>query len=631
MAKDRLSGKLAVILHADVAGSTQLVQQDEQLAHERIRDAFYRFSDIIQTYMGSVLEFRGDALLANFEGASDAVSAALAFQADHACHLSRLKDDLKPKIRIGIAMGEIIITKDMVTGAGVVLAQRVEQLAEPGGVCVTEALHESLPKRLPFDLDSLGTKSLKGFDDPVRVYRVELKSESPVPPPQLQNRSRTPEKIWKLGAALMLGVILIVGAIAYFLIPPALTEEPASIERMAFPLPDKPSIAVMRFNNMSNDPEQAFFADGVTEDIITDLSKVSGLFVVARDSTFAYQSSEAKLAQVAEELGVRYILEGSVRRSDNNIRITAQLVDILNGIHLWSERYDRELEDVFAIQSEVASHVAKALSVILKSEEHERLFQKYTTSIEAYDTFIVARHVFDSPSRESVEQGKQLFERVINLDPNFAGGYAGLSFNYSLKARLGYGSSREADSQRSLQLARKAIEVDPQFGWSYIALGGALLSAGETSAAVETMRQALILQPGDHDAHLFMGLYLQFAGQSGAAVEHLELARRMNPVDTIRNLVFLGMAYFMNERYSDSIEVWTSRLENFPNGSEITFVFLAASHALKGNVNEAEKIADELNNKFPNFKLDTWMWSRTYQFRQDRERLLKGARLAGIS
>ena len=217
MEKERLQGKLVVILHADVAGSTQLVQKDEQLAHESIQDAFHRFSDSIEKYMGRVLELRGDALLAEFDRASDAITAALAFQADHTYHLSRLKDDMKLSIRVGIAMGEVIVADGTVTGAGVVLAQRVEQLADPGGVCITAALHEAVPKRMPFDLENLGEQVLKGFDDPVRIYRVELSPGESIPPPQQKSKNKTFQKRWKPMVAAALFVLVIIGGFAYWL------------------------------------------------------------------------------------------------------------------------------------------------------------------------------------------------------------------------------------------------------------------------------------------------------------------------------------------------------------------------------------------------------------------------------
>jgi TolB-like protein/class 3 adenylate cyclase len=364
MATDRLSGKLTVILHADVAGSTSLVQQDEHLAHERIQDAFRRFSEAIEKYQGHILELRGDALLAEFDRASDAVAATLAFQVDHIYLISRLKDDLRPTIRVGIAMGEVVIADNTVTGAGVVLAQRVEQLADPGGLCITAALHEALPKRMPFDLENLGEQVLKGFDEPVRVYRVELSADQSVPAPQQDNQREVSPRTPKLIVAIIVVALVIVGGTAYFKtrVP---QEEPASVERMVLPLPDKPSIAVLPFTNMSSDAEQEYFADGMTEDLITDISKVKELFVIARNSAFTYKGKAVNVSQVAKELGVRYVIEGSVQRVSNQVRINAQLIDASTGGHVWAERYDGSLEDVFSMRDKITQSIVTALKITL--------------------------------------------------------------------------------------------------------------------------------------------------------------------------------------------------------------------------------------------------------------------------
>jgi TolB-like protein/class 3 adenylate cyclase len=631
MAKDRLLGKLAVILHADVAGSTALVQQDEQLAHERIQDAFRRFSDTIKNYQGNVLELRGDALLAEFERPSDAVAATLAFQADHIYLISRLKDDLRPTIRVGIAMGEVVIADGTITGAGVILAQRVEQLADPGGLCITAALHEALPKRMPFDLENLGEQVLKGFDDPVRVYRVELSEGQSVPAPQQYYQHEASSKKPKLIVAIIVIALVVVGGAAYWFKAKEPRVEAASLERMAFPLPDKPSIAVLPFTNMSSDAEQEYFSDGITEDIITDLSKISGLFVVARNSTFTYKGQAVKIRQVAEELGVRYVLEGSVRRSQEKIRITAQLIDALKGNHIWAERYDRELKDVFSVQSEVARQVAKVLAVTLKANENERLFQKYTTSIDAYDVFLQARRAVDAPTKDNILRGEKLFSRVIELDPNFAGGYAGLSFNYSVQVRFQYSTSPSTHLARAFELANKAIEVDGSYAWGYIALAGAHLANGDAATAVDAMRQALTLEPNGYEANLFMGFYLQFAGEADLAVEHLLLARRLSPVVSVRDLAFMGNAQFMNGNYAEVVRLNSERDRKFPGRwSPSRSVVIAATYTLLERPEEAAAIVKELLDTHPNFNLSQWKFGKLWKSEVNRAHLYNAAKKAGI-
>lgn len=298
------AGTFAILLHADVAGSTSLVQQDEHLVHERIQATFRRFGDTIARYHGRVRELRGDALLAEFERASDAVTAALAFQTDQAQHDAHIEDDIRPAVRVGIAMGEVVFADRTVTGAGVVLAQRMEQLADPGGVCITGAIQEALPQRMPFRQQDLGEQLVKGFEKHVHVYGVCLREGANAPEPSEQaSWSQVP-----LVRGLMTAVVVVLicggGLLAWYQFS-APESARVSPEAMALPLSDKPSIAVLPFDNLSNDPDQEYFADGMTEDVITDLSKISDLFVIARNSSFFYKGNQVGVQQVAEELGVR--------------------------------------------------------------------------------------------------------------------------------------------------------------------------------------------------------------------------------------------------------------------------------------------------------------------------------------
>ena len=324
MEKDHLSRKLAVILHADVVGSTALVQKNETIAHERIQAAFHQFSETIHSYNGITRELRGDALVAEFERASDAVTAALMFQALNGESNLTLDDDIRPQLRIGISLGEVIIADNTVTGAGVVLAQRLEQLADSGAIVVQGAISETVPIRMPFDFESLGEHQLKGFELPVRAFSVSLKPGESVPAPEIdpykQNQSAPYNESSK---------------------PQVSTEA------------GKPSIAVLPFKNMSGDAEQEYFSDGISEDIVTELSRFHDLFVIARNSSFTFKNQALEIADIGQRLGVQYLVEGSIRKSAGRVRITAQLIEVATGSHIWADRYDRELEDIFAVQDEV--------------------------------------------------------------------------------------------------------------------------------------------------------------------------------------------------------------------------------------------------------------------------------------
>jgi adenylate cyclase len=628
--------QLAVILHADVIGSTILVQRDETLAHERIRDTFERFSETIQAYGGTPQELRGDALLATFNRASDAVAASLSFQSGNTQHNKTLKDDIRPEIRIGIALGEVVIADGTLTGPDVVMAQRIEQLAESGGICIQGTASETIPDRLPFEYQSLGKQQLKGFDNPVRVYAVkylpdeEIPDPDPVsePVPQPSAKPVSGRQTWIVAVVVLF--FAAAGLVAW--LQPWLSDvELADLNKMSYALPDKPSIAVLPFTNMSDDKEQEYFSDGITEDIITDISKISGLFVVARNSTFTYKGKAAKIRQVAEDLGVRYVLEGSVRRANNKIRITAQLIDALTGNHVWADRYDRDLEDVFSVQSEVAQQVAKALAITLKANENERLFQEYTTNIDAYEVFLQARRTVDRPSKDNILRGEKLFKRVIELDPNFAGGYAGLSFNYSVQIRFQYSNTPSAHLERAFELANKAIEIDHGYAWGHIALGGAYLANGDASAAVEAMRQALTLDPNGYEPNLFMGFYLQFAGKSESAVEHLLVAKRLSPVVTIRDLAFMLNAQFMNRNYSEAVLISKEWDRKFPGKTNPnTSVVRAAAFALLDRQEEASSMVKRLLGAHPNFNLSQWRFGKLWESEENRTRLYNAAKQAGI-
>ena len=508
---------------------------------------------------GRIFKTTGDGLLVEFPSVVDAVQCAVAIQEGMVERNSSTPDDLKLEFRMGINLGDVMVQDGDVYGDGVNVAARLEGLAAPGEICISRAARDQIRDKLDYGLEDWGEVAVKNISRPVRVFRL-----LPAPEDAGKTVQRAARRGWsrRSAAIVALAALVIIGAGLVWWQHSRMYVEAASVERMAYPLPDKPSVAVLPFTNISNDPGQEYFADGITEDIVTDISKVSGIVVVAHGSTFAYKGKQVKIRQVAEDLGVRYVLAGSVQREDKKLRITAQLIDAVKSVHLWADRYDREVRDVFAVQSEITEQVVKAMAVTLKASEHDRLFQKYVANIDAYDAFLRARALVDEPSRDNIENGAKLFRRAIELDLHFAGGYAGLAFNYSVKARFHYGASPEDDARKSLELAREAIEADRNFAWSYIALASAQLANGNHDAALDAVRRALVLQPNDYETILFVGYYLNFAGQSAKAIPYLEQANTLSRIDTVRGLGFLGMAYFSAGRYADCERIELRRFEN---------------------------------------------------------------------
>jgi len=612
MAKGHLSGKLAVILHADVAGSTRLVRQDEHVAHERIQETFRRFSDTIKKYHGHVRELRGDALLAEFERVSEAVSATLAFQAGHAEYNAQLDDNIQPTLRVGIAMGEVIIADDTITGEGVVLAQRLEQLAEPGGVVIQGAAYETIPGRFPFEYSDLGEHEVKGFDKPVRAYSASLARDADLPlPEQAGPRYRNTRVVIVSIAVVAIGIALM------WFNPWEVREEPASLERMAFPLPDKPSIAVLPLTNMSDDASQDYFADGMTEDLITDLSKISGLFVIARTSSFSYKGRQVKVRQVAEELGVRYVLEGSVRRVGDQVRINAQLIDATTGGHLWAERYDGSLTDVFGLQDVVVRQIVGALAVNLTTTESTRTRLEETSVAAAYDAFLQGRDHYRNRTPEDYAKAISFYEKAIELDPDYSRAYAVLAGVYWELIDLNWetllGMQYQAGDRAKNYLA-KALEHPT--GDAYRVSAKRLVYLGQGGEALREIDRAIALMPNDPDVLSSRAWILTVSGRAPEAEDDARKAIRLDPAHP-RNLIPLGQALFHQERYEEAVEIFESVVIQQPE-YEYTYPFLAATYGYLGRIEEAEaavaKFHDLANNvRLTLQSLESW-YEGQYQY-----------------
>ena len=489
--------KLAVLLHADIVGSTRLVQLNETVAHQRIQDAFQRFSETITNHDGVAREIRGDALVAEFSRASDAISASVAFQAANASHNEKLPDEVCPVLRMGIAMGEVVIGNSTVTGDGVVLAQRLEQLAKPGGICIQGAVYETTPKRLPFNFENLGEKGLKGFNEPVKVYRVILESEV----------------------------------------------ETTDSGSASTDLSDKPSIAVLPFANMSDDPEQGYFADGIAEDIITALSHHKQWFVVARNSSFAYKAQNVDIRDIAKQLGVRYVLEGSVRKGGSRLRITGQLIDADSGTHLWADRFDGDLDDVFALQDRVTESVVGAIEPSLRRAEIDRSKRKPPENIGAYDLYLRALPNLYAMRPEANEKALNLLHKAIELAPYYAPALAFLAWGYEQRLHRGWGAYGEDDAETAVALALRAIGADRDDAHVMAAAGFVLVMiARDYERGLQATERAIELNPNIAFVSMLVGWSQVYGGDPEKAVTCFENAIRVSPADPGAFFFYTGAA-----------------------------------------------------------------------------------------
>jgi TolB-like protein/class 3 adenylate cyclase len=536
--------RLTAILAADVAGYSRLMGADEEGTLERLKALRRELVDPkIAEHRGRIVKTTGDGLLVEFASVVDAVRCAVAVQQAIPELNTGVEVDNRIELRIGINLGDVIVEGDDLYGDGVNIAARIEALADAGGVFVSNTVHDHVRDRLPFAFEDLGEQQVKNITRPVRVYRVR-------------------DAIAAVKAA----------------IPPAL------------PLPDKPSIAVLPFANMSGDPEQEYFADGMVDEIITALSRIRWLFVIARNSSFTYKGRAVDVKQVARELGVRYVLEGSVRKAGNRVRITGQLIDTATGAHIWADRFDGALDDIFELQDRVASGVVGAIEPKLRSAEIERAIRKPTDSLDAYDLHLRALAEFRKWTPESWREAIDLLRRALIIDPSYAPA-AGL-FAWCRVLQLtnrAVPSNSEEDLAEGVRFARRAIEAgkeDPDAlwmgGWTILTLGG------DRATGLSAIEHALRLNPNSALGWSFFGWAQGMHNRLAPAVEALERAMRLSPLDPLRQVFYGGLAYsyFAAGRYEEAIE-WADRALNAQPRMPAVVAIKAASCAHLGRVGDA--------------------------------------------
>jgi TolB-like protein/class 3 adenylate cyclase len=585
LATERVERRLAAILAADVAGYSRLMGVDEEGTLARLKALRSELADPkIKEHRGRIVKTTGDGLLIEFASVVDAVRCAVEVQREMAERNTDVPPDDRIEFRMGINLGDIMKDRRDIYGDGVNVAARLEALAEPGGICVSRVVRDQVRDKLAFSFEDMGEQQVKNIARPIRVHRI-LFGEKP-------DRS---------GPA--------TGAAA----------------NSPLALPDKPSIAVLPFQNMSGDPEQEYFADGMVEEIITALSRIRWLFVIARNSSFTYKGRAIDVKQVGRELGVRYVLEGSVRRSGSRVRITAQLIETTAGAHLWADRFDGSLEDVFELQDKVASSVAGVIEPTLQVAEIRRLADRPTSDLTAYDLYLRALSLLSSWEREGIVAALDLLGRAIERDPHYGPALAlAARCHYNLHVN-GWANDPELSRREGVDLSRQALQVasdDPGV------LGGAAAALAyfgeDIHAAIELIDRALALNPSFAGGWVTSGRLRLWVGQPELAISHFETSLRLSP-HARRSGTFMeiGLGYFFARRFEDAAAMLLRSLQEHP-GWAPTYRFLAACYAHMGRLEEARETIKRLQAVAPVVMPSAMHWRKP----EDRELFLSGLRLA---
>lgn len=578
--------RLAAILAADVVGYTSLMGEDEAGTLERLTGLRQHVLEpLIADHGGRIVKLMGDGMLVEFASVVGAVSCAVAWQDGVAKDNVVAEDASALRFRIGINLGDVIVEGDDIFGDGVNLAARLEGLAEPGGICLSDDAYRQAKGKVAAEFEDLGEQSLKNVAEPVRVCKFVTKE--------------TASQDFSAGTATL-------------------------------PLPDKPSLAVLPFQNLSGDPGQEYFADGITEDIITALSRINWFFVIARNSTFTYKDRRVDVQQVGRELGVRYVLEGSVRKAGNRIRITALLVDGETRKHIWAEKYDRELEDVFDVQDEITENIAGALEPQLAVAEGVRARRKSSRNLDAWDLVIQAMAKIGEFSESGSREALDLLDRAVEIDPTYAKAHSQKAWTTAWRTNQGWEDAASA-IPAATDAANRALRIDPDDPWAYIALLFVAANKHDGPGMLSAASKAIELNPNFALAYSFLGAAHALTGNGAQSFELIEKARRLSPRDTFRIEfdVHTCMAYFQIGDYQNAALFAAKALEPKPDHLYPHFM-LAASYAHLGSLEEAQAEISKITELLPGCSLTLAGERCVYATENERARFVDGLRKAGM-
>ena len=585
MAEERLQRRLAAILSADVVGYSRLMGLDEAGTLSRLNALRRGFIDpTIAAHAGRIVKLMGDGALVEFASAVDAVTCAIEIQRQLREHDAGSSKVNPIQFRIGINVGDIIIEGEDILGDGVNVAARIEGIAEPGGISISEDAWRQVQGKVAANFVDAGEQSLKNIARPVRVYRLDL------------------------------------------------AQKVVTASEVPRPMPaqsDKPSIAVLAFNNMSGDPEQEYFSDGISEDIITDLSKLSELRVIARNSTFTYKGKPVDVKQVGRELGVGYVLEGSVRKAGNRVRVSGQLIDAASGAHVWADRFDRDLTDIFAVQDELTQEIIAALKLKLTSEQKGRLSRKTTIDVEAYNLFLRGREQALLQTKSSNAEARALLERAIAISQDFAAAYAYVAFTRLNDYIVGSGEAAEQSLQMSLQLATRAVAMDDEDPYAHFVLSVVSIWRREYETARAEVQRCLDLAPSSAEGHLQLANLHYYEGDPSGALDTLNAYMRLDPLYPGLALHFVAQAQHALGQYEAAVETLKRRLERDPK-SETAYALLASCYGHLGRIDESRSAWAEVMRIAPDFSVERRWGKLPFKNPAGYAHRIEGLRKAGL-
>jgi adenylate cyclase len=618
--------KLTAILSADVKGYSRLMGEDEDATVHTLKAYRELIGNLIHKYHGRVVDSPGDNILSEFASVVDALRSAVAIQEELKAKNTELSENRRMEFRIGINLGDVIEDEGRIYGDGVNIAARIEGLSQSGGICISRTAYDQVKNKLSLGYEYIGEHAVKNIADPVKVYRVLMEPEDAGK--VIGEKRVEPKRGKRIALAVAIVLLLAVGGLLIWRTasPPI---EVASVEKMVFPLPDKPSIAVLPFDNLSDDPKQEYFSDGLTEQIITNLSKLPSLFVIARNSTFTYKGKPVKVKQVSEELGVRYVLEGSVQKSGDRVRITFQLVDAITGHHLWAERYDRELGDVFALQDEITMKVLTALQVKLTGGEQVRIAARNTDNINAYLKFMQAAHHLRKTHQEGNIMARKLGEEAIALDPNFSNPYKLLAMTHLEDVWFGWSKSPRESFKKAVELAEQSLALDNTNANTVALVGHLSVMKRQHEEAIVEGERSIALEPNSANSYMLLATTLRFSGRAAEAIPLLKKAIRLEPYTPATFYYQLGMAYNFTGQYDEAIAVLKKALKRTPDHL-LSLLGLTIAYSLADRMEEARATAAEVLRVNPKLSVAYLEKKAPYKYKADLELSMGAMRKAGL-